>query len=473
MGSLTRHLLTRLAVLAVLPLRCTSSAETSRCESANHAWGIDSDATALVQSVKPQLKEFNRSVNLQQLEQGSSKSQSSNMTLDTMSSVKHPDAKGWSEGKPGTGSHGGSGSKLVQVLAAARSTAQEMVRPSATFVFVAPFLIMTIVLIACFAALFSFSADCRTFAPSEYSQDGSSWPRSQRTALTPASRRTQDPYLALSQQSLPPKDAPPGDASVSGRPSVGPGLGPGPASRMSLASQASAASRRVPPLRLSAISAAGRPTGDMFMASAAPLQPLFPALVLPAREGQLEVSLDAVQTVQKTGAGRFFVIGPLGNKILHITSCGSAFDVHMAQRSSELVSKVSLKEMQDSSRIEVCRGDGTVYGKIVEHEQPQKSLDEVSLSVIVTSSSGKAERAMLVIQGNPERFCLTAKAAADGQPVASIELQAYSEEHYLDLRTSRGADTALIVSSFLGILLLRDRPDRPRQSVPRPLMSGA
>jgi len=419
-----------------------------------------------VQSVKPQLKEFNRSVNLKQLEQGSSKSQSSNMTLDTMSSTKHPDARGWSEGKPGTGS---TGSKLVQVLAAARSTAEEMVRPSATFVFVAPFLIMTIVLIACFAALFSFSADCRTFAPSEYSQDGS-WPRSQ-PALTPASRRTQDPYLALSQQSLPPKDAPPGDAS--GRPSVGPGLGPGPTSRMSLASQASAASRRVPPLRLSAISAAGRPTGDMFMASAAPLQPLFPALVLPAREGQLEVSLDAVQTVQKTGAGRFFVIGPLGNKILHITSCGSAFDVHMAQRSSELVSKVSLKELQDSSRIEICRGDGTVYGKIVEHEQPQKSLDEVSLSVIVTSSSGKAERAMLVIQGNPERFCLTAKAAADGQPVASIELQAYSEEHYLDLRTSRGADTALIVSSFLGILLLRDRPDRPRQSVPRPLMSGA
>ena len=27
-------------------------------------------------------------------------------------------------------------------------------------------------------------------------------------------------------------------------------------------------------------------------------------------------------------------------------------------------------------RIEICRGDGTVYGKIVEHEQPQKSLDE-------------------------------------------------------------------------------------------------
>lgn len=473
MGSLTWHLLTRLAVLAVLPLRCTSSRETSRCESANHVWGID-DATALVQSVKPQrLEEPKRSAS-KQLEQGSSKSQSSNMTLDAMSSANmHPDAKGWSEGKPGTGSGGtgSSGSKLVQVLTAVRSTAQEMVRPSATFLFVVPFLIMTIVLIACFATLFSFSTDCRTFAPSEYSQDGSSWPRSQRTALTPASRRTQDPYLALSQQSLPPKDAPPGDAS--GRPSVGPGLGPGPASRMSLASQASATSRRVPPLRLSAISAAGRPTGDMFMASAAPLQPLFPALVLPAREGQLEVSLDAVQTVQKTGAGRFFVIGPLGNKILHITSCGNAFDVHMAQRSSELVSKVSLKEVQDSSRIEICRGDGTVYGKIVEHEQPQKSLDEVSLSVIVTSSSGKAERAMLVIQGNPERFCLTAKAAADGQPAASIELQAYSEEHYLDLRTSRGADTALIVSSFLGILLLRDRPDRPRQSVPRPLMSGA
>ena len=76
------------------------------------------------------------------------------------------------EGKPGTGS------KLVQVLAAARSTAEEMVRPSATFVFapraemsfhrarrsvrqshkslndleVAPFLIMTIVLIACTTA---------------------------------------------------------------------------------------------------------------------------------------------------------------------------------------------------------------------------------------------------------------------------------------------------------------------------------
>ena len=66
---------------------------------------------------------------------------------------------------------------------------------------------------------------------------------------------------------------------------------------------------------------------------------------------------------------------------------------------------------------------------------------QVSLSVIVTSSSGKArpairhqvtstcdlchvtqaERAMLVIQGNPERFCLTAKAAADGQPAAILQ----------------------------------------------------
>ncbi|CAE6960252.1 NEK1 [Symbiodinium natans] len=351
---------------------------------------------------------------------------------------------------------------LVQVLAAARSTAQQMVRPSATFVFVGPFLIMTGILIACFAMLFSFSADCRTFAPSECSQDGYSRSRSQRTLQTPSSR-TQDPHLALSQQSLPPKEALQG-----GRTSQGQASGM-PASRMSLASQAGS-SQRVPPLRLSAISAAGRPTGEMFMASAAPLQPLFPALVLPAREGQLEVSLDAVQTVQKTGAGRFFVIGPLGNKILHITACGSAFDVHMAQRSSELVSKVSLKPAQDACRIDICRGDGAVYGKIVEHEQPQKSQDEVSFSVVVTSSSGKAERAMLVVQGDPEKFRLAAKAASDGQPVASIELQAYGEEHFLDLRTSRGADTALVVSSFLGILLLRDRP---RNSVPRPLMSGA
>ena len=68
----------------------------------------------------------------------------------------------------------------------------------------------------------------------------------------------------------------------------------------------------------------------------------------------------------------------------------------MAQRSSELVSKVSLKPAQDACRqeclnfpavsgesswlcpcrIDICRGDGAVYGKIVEHEQPQKSQDE-------------------------------------------------------------------------------------------------
>jgi len=207
------------------------------------------------------------------------------------------------------------------------------------------------------------------------------------------------------------------------------------------------------------------------MATAAPLQPLFPALVLPAREGQLEISLDVIRTVQQTGAGRFFVIGPLGNKILHVTACGSAFDVHMAQRSSELVSKVSLKQIDDSQRIEVCRGDGTRYAKIIEHEQPADSHHEVSFSVIIMSSSGKAERAMLVIQGHPEGFRLEAKAATDGQPVASAMPQTYSEEQYMDLRTSRGADTALIVSSFLGILLLRDRPRT--SNVPRPLMSGA
>ncbi|CAE7157508.1 unnamed protein product [Symbiodinium pilosum] len=82
----------------------------------------------------------------------------------------------------------GPGSKLVQVLAAARGTARQMVRPSATFVFVAPFLIMTVILIACFAALFSFSADCRTFAPSEYTQDSSPWPRTSSHFSLQASR---------------------------------------------------------------------------------------------------------------------------------------------------------------------------------------------------------------------------------------------------------------------------------------------
>ena len=69
--------------------------------------------------------------------------------------------------------------------------------------------------------------------------------------------------------------------------------------------------------------------------------------------------------------------------------------MHMAQRSSELVSKVSLKVQDDttrtgtllklltspviscqSCRIDICRGDGSIYGKILEHEQPQRALDE-------------------------------------------------------------------------------------------------
>ena len=73
---------------------------------------------------------------------------------------------------------------------------------------------------------------------------------------------------------------------------------------------------------------------------------------------------------------------------------------------------------------------------------------------------------MLVVQGDPESFRLAAKAATDGQPaalstadirdkhntavikVASIELQAYGEEHYLDLRRAINASNVLAGCRF-------------------------
>ena len=78
---------------------------------------------------------------------------------------------------------------------------------------------------------------------------------------------------------------------------------------------------------------------------------------------------------------------------------------------------------------------------------------QASFSVVVTSSSGKAaslprfpnesgplalqaERAMLVVQGDPDSFRLAAKAAADGQPAsppASLANRIVSE-HLRQLR---------------------------------------
>lgn len=192
-----------------------------------------------------------------------------------------------------------------------------------------------------------------------------------------------------------------------------------------------------------------------------PPLPLYPPLVLPAREAHLQISMPSLSNVQATGAGRFFVLGPLGNKIMYANLCGSAVEIRMAPPSSELVASVSRADTSpaEKPRLEICRPDGTTYGWVIERLPSGGSRDvgQTSYTVVVSSRSGQGAHDLLLVRGNPAECRFTATAAADGQPVASAtpEKRRGAAGSFMEIRTQRRADTALVLASFLGIVLLR------------------
>lgn len=192
--------------------------------------------------------------------------------------------------------------------------------------------------------------------------------------------------------------------------------------------------------------------------------PLYPALVLPAREAHLQISMPSLSSVQATGAGRFFVLGPLGNKIMYANLCGSALEIHMAPPSSELVASVSRVETcpTDKPRLEICGPDGAAYGSVVERllSGGSRDAEQTSYTVVVRSRSGQGAHDLLLVRGSPCECRFTATAAADGQPVASAapEKRRTAGGCHMEIRTQRRADTALVLATFLGIVLLSPRP---------------
>ncbi|CAE8631183.1 unnamed protein product [Polarella glacialis] len=149
------------------------------------------------------------------------------------------------------------------------------------------------------------------------------------------------------------------------------------------------------------------------VAGMGPPPPLCPALVLPAREAHLEVPLPEISSVLEQRSGNFFVLGPLGNKMLQVNFQNNAFDVHMVQPSSALVASVSLSAGgQDSRcRLDVYGADGALYGHIEQRAG--------GFCMAVRSLSGQEVQDALHIRGDAQALRLTATSAEDGQPAIS------------------------------------------------------
>jgi len=174
--------------------------------------------------------------------------------------------------------------------------------------------------------------------------------------------------------------------------------------------------------------------------------------VLPAREGHLEVPVSSILNISKTGSGEFFVLGPLGAKIMYVAVVGKSLDVRMVQPSSSLVASVSAKGHLQG--LEVYGPDGKIYGNVFERSG--------GFCVSVRSISGQAAQDSLFIKGSVEELRLTATVLENGQPIASVapaakRMKSSSGDQHLEIRTQRRADTALVLCCFLGIILFTSR----------------
>eukprot|EP00931_Biecheleriopsis_adriatica_P050542 TRINITY_DN2926_c0_g1_i2.p1 TRINITY_DN2926_c0_g1~~TRINITY_DN2926_c0_g1_i2.p1 ORF type:complete len:584 (+),score=114.63 TRINITY_DN2926_c0_g1_i2:110-1861(+) len=358
---------------------------------------------------------------------------------------------------------------LLFQLSSIAETAKHLAAPGDTLPSVLPFLaVLSVVFASCLACCYAFNTpralEQRSSRPSNLqgaprSSLAGPWPsrpQTMRDSLPPGSavpNSLKDPYNAyMSAASSRPKNSLLPVNQLTGKSLAPPSARTTPAPSLPLLQ-----SRPGTALTANGNGHAEWNAGGAEAAEELP-PPLYPALVLPAREAQMEIPVDVLLEGREHGASSFFVLGPLGNKIMHVTFCGNAFDVHMAPPSSELVANVALTEAADRSRLEICGPDGTVYGHILENQQMGRSVGQSSFSVVVRSLSGQAGREMLLINGSPEQLRLTATAAENGQPVASAARQTKRNGQNLDIRTQRGADVALVLSCFLAVLLLQPHP---------------
>eukprot|EP00441_Pelagodinium_beii_P015446 CAMPEP_0197659016 /NCGR_PEP_ID=MMETSP1338-20131121/45850_1 /TAXON_ID=43686 ORGANISM="Pelagodinium beii, Strain RCC1491" /NCGR_SAMPLE_ID=MMETSP1338 /ASSEMBLY_ACC=CAM_ASM_000754 /LENGTH=521 /DNA_ID=CAMNT_0043235749 /DNA_START=116 /DNA_END=1681 /DNA_ORIENTATION=- len=365
---------------------------------------------------------------------------------------------------------------FVQIGHAALSAVTYLASPGSTVPSVIPFFVIGVLLLASIAALYHclstpvFIQEAQTASvPSRGSRRAVGWPM--MSPSTTSKGALQDPYMAYvsSSTTLPPKTR----AGTGITPPPMPSAGSGPASQVSIREPPPPSEPRrssLRPVSLPVSGGGGRPGSTQ--SNIVPNEgmsekpnnglppPLYAALVLPAREAHLEIPVPSLATVKETGVGRFFVLGPLGNKIMHVTLCGSAFDVHMA--SSELVASVSLQYTDSKPRLEICGPDGVIYGNVLERQTfgTGRGVEKMAFSVVVRSPSGEAGQDLLLISGNPEEMRLTATSAVDGQPVASASPESTrrtSNGRKLEIRTQRRADTALVLSCFVAILILHPK----------------
>lgn len=192
---------------------------------------------------------------------------------------------------------------------------------------------------------------------------------------------------------------------------------------------------------------------------------LCPALVLAARDANLEISVDALLDVMDRRSDCVYVLGPLGNKLLRVTLDGNVLDVYMAQQ-SERIASVSL-QASDGLSLEVRRHSGAIFGRIAEQRAQPPEPGKFSFAVV--AAEGEVATPLLLVtasrsSGSDSEHQLLAPLSAvsfDSSLAGSATVQRKRGMSCLHIKVARNSDTALILSSFLAILLLL-HPSRGR-----------
>lgn len=186
---------------------------------------------------------------------------------------------------------------------------------------------------------------------------------------------------------------------------------------------------------------------------------LCPALVLPGREGTLEIPVPALLDAE--GGGDFPILGPLGK----IWGRGSVSRVARARRLELLVARpggavlvATVEERRPSlaggGNAEELEVHAITDGVTATHFARLIRQDDGTFQVRRTAAS----RPAVVLRGVPKELRLLAEEAGTGRPLASAvrggqRRSGVTSVEHLEVRLQQGVDTVLLLMSMLGVVL--------------------
>lgn len=186
-----------------------------------------------------------------------------------------------------------------------------------------------------------------------------------------------------------------------------------------------------------------------------PTPPLCGSLVLPQHEAHLQIQLSSLQEVAASG-GEFFIQGPLGNRLLRAVvrdrAAGRALDISMVSTTDTLARHAHVATV--TTRGLAAGGSGASDFELSGHDGRHFGVLAQRGGHFAVVCPGRAA-AVLLLGGDPASLDMSLTSGEDGKQVAWVgRSSGTGRSDRLEFRMRCGADTALVLSCVLALVVL-------------------